>query len=475
MKIEDFMAKIAFLQTFWFEFLGPMYISSYLKKNGHKVELFMDNGKGSSLSEIMDFDPDIIAYSCSTGSHQWTSYISHLIKQKKDILTVMGGPHPTYYSEAIHQEGIDFIVRGEGEETLCELVEHLENGTDFHSIPNLVYLEDNEMVINPLRGLINDLDLLPSPDRELYYKYHFLRTSPNKHVITGRGCPYNCSFCCNKAYKEMYHGKGKVIRRHSIDRVINDIVNLRDRYGLSSVRFDDEVFILSPQWLFPFLEAYAEKVHIPFSCLIRADILTEEITKAMKKAGCYIAYFGIESGNNILRNSILKKRIARDDIIKTAKLLRKYNIKSGTFNMLGLPGETIENAFETVTLNREINADYPWCSILQPYPKTELEEEAIKNGYIEKREHISSFSRSYFNHSVIKNKAAHQLENLQKFFYIAVKYPFLDNIIRNLIKWKPNIIFDFIFQITYTYRYIKTYRISLIRIATYAFKMKGHF
>lgn len=472
------MARVAFLQSFWFEFLGPMYISSYLKKHGHQVELFLSNGSTERLvSEVLAYDPQIIAFSCTSGSHQWASVIAGEIqKKRKEILSVMGGPHPTFYPEAIHQPHIDVIVQGEGEEAMLDIVEAVVAGQSIDSIANTIHLKDGKMVINPVRSLIDELDVLPPPDRSLYYKYTYLRKNPNKHVITGRGCPFQCTFCCNKAYKELYAGKGKVVRRHSVARVIDDIRELRDRYGLSTVRFDDEVFILSPRWIGEFLECYEREIHLPFSCLLRADLLTKELGRALKNAGCYIAYFGIESGNDALRNEVLKKKVTREHILNTAAILRECGIKSGTFNMLGLPGESLDNAFETVTLNQEIRADLPWCSVLQPYPRTELEEIAVRQGYIDRETtHVEALSNSYFNRSIIKNPHARELENLQKFFFIVVKFPRLTKLVRRLIFIKPNIVFDMVFQVTYAYRYIKTYRISLVRIVLTALKMKGHF
>jgi anaerobic magnesium-protoporphyrin IX monomethyl ester cyclase len=469
------MSRIAFLQSFWFEFLGPMYISACLKARGHQVELFLGRGDSRFVDEVVRFQPDVIAFSCSSGSHQWAGETAGAIKKRIPVLSVMGGPHPTYFPEAIRQEHIDVLVRGEGEQAMVELVELTGRGEAYHHLDNLVTLQAGKMVVNPLRPLIAELDSLPSPDRELYSKYRFLRNSTSRHVITGRGCPYNCAFCCNKSYKEMYAGKGKMIRRHSVERAIGDIVELRDRYGAKTIRFDDEVFILSPGWLQRFLDEYGRRVALPFSCLIRADLLKEDLARRLKTAGCYIAYFGIESGNDELRRRVLKKNISREDIIRTAAILKDSGIACGTFNMLGLPGESVENALETIRLNQAVRADYPWCSILQPYPRTELEEEAIRDGFIEQDNHVEAFSSSYFNRSIIKSDHSRELENLQRFFYVAVKFPVLTKLIERLIRLRPNILFDFIFQITYGYRYIKTYRISLFRFLTMALKMKDHF
>ncbi|MFC1848810.1 B12-binding domain-containing radical SAM protein [candidate division CSSED10-310 bacterium] len=469
------MARIAFLQSFWFEFLGVMYISAYLKAHHHEVQLFIGDRISRLVDEVLDYDPDIIAFSCSSGNHQWASILAGEIKKKRNIRAVMGGPHPTYYPEAIRQPHIDFLIRAEGEEAMLELVETLARGESYQDIENLVYLRDNQPVVNPLRPLIEDLDTFPTPDRQLYYQYRYLRKNRSKHVITGRGCPYNCAFCCNKSYKMMYQGKGRMVRRHSVERIISDITILKERYGVSTIRFDDEVFILSPEWLDTFLEQYTRVIGLPFSCLIRADLLHHDLAQKLKQAGCYIAYFGIESGDDHLRNQVLKKGVTRDQIVNTAHYLKSAGILMGTFNMLGLPGETIKMGFETVALNQLIKADYPWCSILQPYPNTELEAEAIRDGYIRDCDHINTLSSSYFNRSLIRNEHSRELENLQKFFFLAVKFPFLTGIIEKIIRFEPNFLFDFLFQITYAYRYMKTYRISLLRIASYALRMKSHF
>jgi len=154
------MAKVAFIQSFWFEFLGPMYISAYLKAHHHHVELFMGDARTHVVDDVLAYKPDIIAFSVTSGDHHWISPVARAIKKKRDVVSVMGGPHATYYPEAIKQDGIDLLVRGEGEETALELIKALENGRDVKKIKNVVYLEENEPFINPLRPLIENLDCL---------------------------------------------------------------------------------------------------------------------------------------------------------------------------------------------------------------------------------------------------------------------------------------------------------------------------
>jgi anaerobic magnesium-protoporphyrin IX monomethyl ester cyclase len=196
----------------------------------------------------------------------------------------------------------------------------------------------------------------------------------------------------------------------------------------------------------------------------------------MKEAHCYIAYFGIESGSDRVRNTILGKNISREQIKDTARLLRKYKIKIGTFNMVGMPGETFEDAWETVKLNQEIRSDYPWCSIIQPYPGTDFEKQAKLTGHLDDPYGVNHLQQSYFNTTVIKNPEASALVRLQKMFYLAVKYPSLSSYIRKVAQSQKNeAVLKWIFNITYAYRYSKTYRIPFLRLLRQAILWKANY
>ncbi len=453
------MARVLFIQNFWFEYLGIMVLSAVLKQSGHQVDLLVESKQENMDAFISRFNPDIIGMCVVSGSHNWAVETMKELKQRHRFVSILGGPHPTFFPEIVREEGIDAICIGEGEEAILELAEKVDNGEDYSGIRNLWVKSGGEIHRNPVRKLLQDLNHLPDPDRTLYYKYKILRSSPSKHFITGRGCPFNCTFCCNKAYKEIYQGLGQMVRRPEPEKVCREITSVKEKYPLKSVRFDDEVFLLQPDWLMVFLDRYRAEVGLPFSCLIRADLTTEPLVRAMKRAGCYIAYFGIESGNAHIRNDILGKNISKDQIIHTAYLLRKYGIKIGTFNMVGMPGETIENAWETVKLNRLIRADYPWCSIIQPYPGTDLARKAKAMGFLDENYGVNQLRQSYFNDSVIQNRDISKLVVLQKLFYIAVKYPSLDFLTEWLINAADTqFLARWLFNITFAYRYSKTYK-----------------
>ncbi len=196
----------------------------------------------------------------------------------------------------------------------------------------------------------------------------------------------------------------------------------------------------------------------------------------MRNAGCYIAYFGIESGNDYIRNQILGKNIDRQQIIDTAKMLRKNGIKIGTFNMVGMPGETFENAWETVRLNQIIHSDYPWCSIIQPYPGTELEAYARQTGVLSPGYGVDSLSQSYFNDTVLQNPDSEALVVLQKLFYLAVRFPELEKTIRWAArKNSRNMLIQALFNLTYAWRYSKTYKMPLHELIRRAFLWKKNY
>lgn len=471
------MAKILFIQNFWFEFLGTMVLSSLLKQHGHTADLLIEDKPEKVADYVAATRPDVVgAYSVS-GPHNWVTRTFEAVKRKSRVITLAGGPHPTFFPDFVSHPSIDAICIGEGEGAILEIAEAIDRHDSIRSIRNIWSHDNGQVIKNPLRPLLSDLNSLPHPDRDLYYrKYSILGKSPSKHFITGRGCPFNCTFCSNKSYKSLYQGLGTMVRQPDPEKICSEITETRKRYPLKAVRFDDEVFLLDENWLIDFLALYRKHVHLPFSCLIRADIASPKSIEAMREAGCYIAYFGIESGNDYIRNRILGKNIERQQIIDTARMLRKNKIRIGTFNMVGMPGETAENVWETIRLNQIIRSDYPWCSIIQPYPGTELESTARKMGVLDADFGVDSLNQSYFNDTVIQNPESDALIILQKLFYLAVRFPGLERTIRWATRRNPkNPLIQSIFNLTYAWRYSKTYKMPFLELARRAWLWKKNY
>lgn len=441
------MAKIVFVQNQWTEYLGVMYISAVLKKNGHSTDVLISSSAKKIIRELSTLKPDIVAFPVITGFHRWSEATASEIKKKLNVLCVFGGPHPTYFPECIESPGVDVICMGEGEYPLLDLADAVDKKKDFTNIENLWVKKDGTIHKNIIRPLTQNLDELPFPDRKLYSKYFFFRMDTIKVLIASRGCPYNCSYCYNEKLRQMYKDKGRYLRRRSPQNVIDEINTLKTK-RLKTICFMDDTFTHDKDWLREFLPLYKTSVNLPFICLGTADrINDEEMLRLFKDSGCYGIYFGIESGNEEIRMKVLRKKITNAQILTAAKLLKKYGLKFRTYNMVGLPGETLKNVYETIQLNIDAGTDFPFCSIYMPYWKTSLCDYAVEKGYLEKKDNLDDFYSSYYGYSMLKLPNIGEITNLQRFFQTAVILPWTFPIVKQLSKLPDNVLYKLWFGI----------------------------
>jgi len=442
------MAKVAFLQRGIYENLGVMQLSSVLKQGGHAVLVLIESLEKDAAQALAAFGPDLVCFSVLTGSHRAVhETIDRLRPSLPDALFVIGGPHPTYFPETVESAAVDVACVGEGEGAVLDLANAVPDRERIRSIPNLIVRgEDGRFSRNAVRPLVPDLDRLPFPDREGYYRYPVLRQARRKTFLTTRGCPYNCSFCFNHQYRRLYRGKGKYVRARSADNIIREILEVKEKYGLGSVFIQDDTFILDKVRLRDFLEQYAEQVGLPFTCLVRADLTDEETAQLLKGAGCVGVQFGIESGDEGIRNQVLRKNLTDEQIVAAAALFKKQRIPFKTYNMLGLPGEDLAGAFRTVALNARIRADLPWASILVPYPRTDIAEEMKRTGRISADYDVDDISSTFFD-TKPGDREERAILNLQRLFFWAVRFPVLTPLIKRLVRLPPNPIFDLLFYL----------------------------
>ena len=451
-----------------------MYLSGMLKSKGHDSQIFIDVRGANALAEVLDYAPDVVGVSCTTGLHHWGIDFCRRVKEKNpNIITLLGGPHATFCPEVAGEDGIDYAVMGEAERTVVNIAEIVDIGGDIKDLENIAYVRGEELIINPMGDLIEDLDSLPFPDRSYYDRYPLTRKEGSKNFIAGRGCPYKCAFCANYEYHNIYQGKGKWVRYRSQENVLREIEEVRDRYGIRFVGFSDDTLIFNRKWLLPFLQQYKTRIKLPFISTVRANLIDEELVKALKEAGCNSCVFGVESGDEGIRNETLQKGVSDEQIRRTAALFKKYGIRFGTYNMLALPGETIADAWKTVKLNSEIRPDFPWCSILQPYPGTKIHQDMEES--LGQRIDADEIRASYFSASVIDNPDIKQMENLQKWFHVAVRVPFLQPLIKQLIKLPPNIFFTTVFQASYGWQLLHRSHLNLLQMFKYWWTQQGMF
>ena len=418
-----------------------LHLSSALKHAGHEVDLVVANHQ-DPVEVAREWQPEIVGYSVMTGSQHYYLELNRRIREVTSAFSAFGGPHPTFFSEMIEEEGVDGLCIAEGEEAMVDLANALSNGGLNPNIPNWHFKLDGDIIRNPVRPAVSDLDTLPLPDRDLLYGRDVLsRKSKIKHFVTSRGCPYKCTYCFNHALFEIYGAKAKRFRQRSVDNVIEEINDVRSKYPLEFVVFVDDTFVISRGWLEEFAGKFPKEVSLPFFCNTRANLVTREQVQLLKSAGCFSVSMGVEAGSDRVRNELLKRGMTREHIVNAAGLFHEVGLHFTTTNMIGLPTTTIEDDFETLDLNIECRPDYAHVFIFQPYPRTQL------GGFAREQDLMvgtfDDIGELAWDTSVLKFSPDHlrQLQNLQRFFALVVNWPRLRPLLRHIIRWRPNGLF----------------------------------
>jgi anaerobic magnesium-protoporphyrin IX monomethyl ester cyclase len=428
--------------------LGLLYLSSVLRQAGHEVRLAIASQE-DPVSVVREWRPGVVGYSVYTGSQTYYRDLNLRIKDAAEVFSVFGGPHVTYFPEFVEQPGVDGICIGEGEGAILDLVGAIEDGKAPTGIENWWFKRDGHVERNPVRPAEDDLDVLPFPDRELLFeKDEFTRQSGIKRFITSRGCPYDCTYCFNHALAGIYRGKGKRLRQMSVAGVIKEVKSVQERYPVQFVVFLDDLFIVYEDWLRDLAEVFPKEVGLPFFCNVRANLITPEKVAWLKQAGCVSVGMGLETGNPSLRNEILKRNLSNQQIIEASRLMREAGIQLLTTNMVGLPGGTLEDDFETLALNHACKPAYANAFLYQPYPRTELGDYAREHGYVEGS--LDDIDPSAWERSVLRfatPEEKRQVENLNKLFAMAVEWPWATGLVRQLIKLPPNPLFRLAYKV----------------------------
>jgi anaerobic magnesium-protoporphyrin IX monomethyl ester cyclase len=461
--------KFLFVQKNSFPAAGPMIISALLKKHGHDVDLLLAAEEKNLVQTIVKMNPDVLGIPCFTDQYMWPVEIFRRVKKlNPKILTLLGGPHPTYYPDIINESGVDAIVRGEAEYAILELMERLKKKESLSGINGIWIKHGSAVEKNDIACLPADLNELPLPDREIYYKYKFLKNVSAKQFLSGRGCPFQCSFCANNILKKLYQGKGKFLRRRDPEGVVQEILDVKKKYGLKTVSFTDDVFIINEEWLKIFLPRYKAVIGLPFMCNVTANLVTEDIARLLKDNGCYGVSMGIESGNEKIRREVLQKNISNDQIIVAAKLVKKYGLLLKTYNILCLPEETVLDALETLELNAKIKSDFAACSLLQPYPDYDITEYAKKRNFLPADYGLKDIGGGIYRSSPLTIRDKNQFVNLQKLFFLGVKMPWTIPLIKKLIKFPPNFLFDLVGKSMYGLFMSRVHKLTWKDILNYA-------
>lgn len=365
--------------------LGLAYIASVLEKNGYEVSVVDLNVEPEEKFTKLVKENDVLGLTATTMT---IAESMKLIKKAKrinpNIKIIMGGPHPTCQpKEVLEIGGADFVVYGEGEITIVDLLKNMENAKNLKNVKGIAFKDKDKIIINGPRPLIKDLDSLPFPAYHLFPsldKYRWYVPHPNKRgagIMTSRGCPFNCIYC----FKGLF---GYMWRARSPENVVEEWEWLINTIGVEEIAIYDDIFNLSMDRANKIYDLILKKkLDIPhfFPNGIRAEFVNLKLLTKMKKAGCIRVAFGVETGSERIMK-IIDKRLDFNKVRKAFELCRKVGIESTGFFILGLPGENRETMQETINFAKELNPTFAQFTTLTPFVGTRVYDLIKKEGKI---------------------------------------------------------------------------------------------
>ncbi|MDD5053847.1 MAG: radical SAM protein [Candidatus Nanoarchaeia archaeon] len=377
------------------------YIASSLIKANNEVKMIDLNvmPKKELLKIIKKFKPQIAGLTSMTSSIYNAGETIDIIKDKnKKIITVLGGCHASALPFETMKEikNLDFLVHGEGEETVVELVDFIKKGKKMHNIPGIAFREKNGIIINKKRELIKDLDSIPFPNRdlidmELYSKHHVTRGFSRKNnkiieILTSRGCPNKCIFCAGHVN---YKG---TLRFRSFENIKKEIEENIEKFNINHISIEDDTFTINRPLVIKLCEFFKEK-KLSWNCNSRVNTVNLKLLKMMAESGCKKISFGVESGSPKILKKI-KKNIRIKDVKNAVKNAKKAGIRfvECTFMIGSHPDEKIEDVEKSIKLMHELMPDFLAFSILCPFPGTEIYDILIKSKLLPKNPDWSQFS-----------------------------------------------------------------------------------
>lgn len=363
--------------------LALLYLATALKKFGQDAKIFHYSADSSEdlIQEIDKYKPSLVGMSVFTGyNNEQYVELSRRLKER-DCKIVWGNAHPSLLPEqALREESIDFIVFGEGEETLVELFEKLDSPEKYHEIKGLGYKDgEGKTVINPKREFIDidnyliDWSLI---DLEKYLRPYFSGRYKKVMVVTSsRGCPYNCQFCYNLVFNN------RKWRAHSVEKFVANLKPIIKKHGIDAIRFLDDNFFVNKERAFEIVE----KLGLPYFAESRTEYINEDFVNRLKKTKCQEIMFGFESGSDRIMKEVIQKGTGRKEVVNAVKCLKDSGIMISGSVVFGFPSETKEEYKQTMNYIVEllkINPNLAFtCGWFLPFPGVGLYNKAIESGF----------------------------------------------------------------------------------------------
>lgn len=432
---------------------GPRKISAYLKSQGHEVDLlfipfvllekrktfhphkkFFDETLVKRIIKpinrlVREKKYTLVGVSFTTNFLDHARMITRQINSEFDIPVIWGGIHPTVSPEEC-TEYADMVCRGEGEEVMLDVCRRIRDNESWEDVDNLCFKKDGKVIINPLRPLEQDLDRYPAQDfdysshylchqfdvlkmtEDLYYKFLPQGYGPGSYgysTMATRGCPYGCTYCFNSTLRETYAGKGKLLRRRSVENVIQELADIKVLFPkMSYILFSDETFLMGQNisWIANFTKLYREKVGLPFSACVSPENVSHEGLRLLIDGGLFNLQMGIQTGSRRTLKEVYHRRDNIDKLLEATKIINQFPEIMPLYDLiLDNPYETAEDFKETIRLLAKIPKPYELQLFsLTWYPGAKLTERAIKDGLIKDirkevhRKHYQAYKKSnYYN------------------------------------------------------------------------------
>ena len=362
--------------------MGLALIAAVLEREGYQVTVLEANAlklKPEGVASLVS--ADVVGLTAMTPTINTAIAIAHHLKKAyPDLPIILGGTHATLLPEEtlVTAPEIDILVRGEGEETIIELLRALEYKQPLSKILGISYRKDGEMVSNPARSKNIDLDSLP------FLAYHLLpwrrykphpphgRALPFAAIITSRGCPYRCSYCSKPIFGNKFRGQ-------SPERVVEEVAYHKEKFGIKEFAFYDDVFTLDKRRAYAIADEIMKRgLKIHWTCETRVNLVDKELLRHMKRAGCYSIAYGIESASPEILN-ILNKDITLEQVEEAVGIAQEVGLQTIGYFMLGSPGETPETIDKTIQFAKKLKLDFAQFAITTPFPGTKLYDLYLKD------------------------------------------------------------------------------------------------
>jgi radical SAM superfamily enzyme YgiQ (UPF0313 family) len=363
--------------------LGILYISAWLEKFGYANTVFDSTFSTFEKlkSHLIELKPDAVGIYTNLMTKLNVLRLAQFIKSTPELAhtkVILGGPEVKNHAKPFLEHGADFIVIGEGEQSMLELIQYLDGKStaEISQIPGLAFLNNKgEFIQTAERTKLKDLDELPIPNRKLVNMQLYFDAWKGKHgssaisINTQRGCPYTCKWCSKAVYGQSY-------RRRSPEHVADEIQQLQSNYNFDTIWFVDDVFTVSHQWLKKFNDVIQERgIKIAYECISRSDRMDDNVISLLKSSGCFRVWIGAESGSQRIIDK-MDRRVDVNQVREMIRRTRKGGIQAGTFIMVGYPGETEADIIETARHLKSSCPDHFTITVTYPITGTGLYQEA---------------------------------------------------------------------------------------------------